>query len=350
MQPANETPRRISVSTPVRVADAGGWTDTWFAGRGLVCSVAVGPAVSVVAEQRERHGPAVPVLHLSDFETSLVLDVEGQETLRSDHPVLGEIVRRHLPPETNIGSLSIRSAVPAGSSLGTSASVGVALIAAIRSAGGLSVGPATLARLAHQAETDAGLQSGVQDHVGAAFGGASLISVSYPDFEVVPIDLQPRTKCWLREALRTVFLGRHDSSTTHRMVIHQLEGVVDPASIPELVELRSAAQAAANALRTDNRRAYGDALLRTVEAQRGLHPDLIGGGAQQVIELAVSSGGAAKVNGAGGRGGSITLLAPQDPEASLRFDGYLAELMATMPGARLLDLQPAEDGVRIQSE
>ncbi len=32
--------------TPVRAADAGGWTDTWFAGHGVVCSVALGPAVT----------------------------------------------------------------------------------------------------------------------------------------------------------------------------------------------------------------------------------------------------------------------------------------------------------------
>ena len=38
--------RRVRATAPVRVADVGGWTDTWFGSPGQVCSVAVGPAVS----------------------------------------------------------------------------------------------------------------------------------------------------------------------------------------------------------------------------------------------------------------------------------------------------------------
>ncbi len=347
MQDLKQTSRRIVASAPVRVADAGGWTDTWFAERGSVCSLAVGPGVKVVADLRSDRTPSAPVLHLVDFQTSVCLDEPGIEALRVAHPVLGEIVRRHLSPGSAISSVSITSAVPAGSSLGTSAAVGVALIASIRVASGHNADPAELAALAHQAETGAGLQSGVQDHVSAAFGGVSLIDVSYPGFQVASIELTPRTRRWLGDGLRTVFLGRHDSSATHRMVIERLERMGDPASSPELVELRLAANAAADALRADDRRAYGDALLRTVEAQRGLHPDLIGPAAQHLIEMAVETGGAAKVNGAGGHAGSITLLSPEDPQASSAFDRRLEELVATFPGARILNLQLADVGVQI---
>lgn len=341
--------RRIVATAPVRIADVGGWTDTWFAQRGLVCSLAVGPGVTVVADVSDvmRSHPSAPRLHLADFQTSFSLDEDGCSALFIEHPVLGEIVHRHLTADSPIGSLHISSAVPAGSSLGTSAAVGVALIAAIRAASGHRDTTSELARLAHDAETGAGLQSGVQDHVGAAFGGASLIAVSYPDFAVSPIELAPVTRRWLGDGLRTVFLGRHDSSGTHRMVIDQLQQVGNAAAAPELEALREAATDAAEALRTDNRRAYGDALLRTVEAQRGLHADLIGQGAQQLIDLARDMGGAAKVNGAGGHGGSVTLLAPPDPAAAASFDKKLAAVIALLPGARLLDLHLQGSGVRV---
>ena len=37
----------LVVEAPVRAADLGGWSDTWFAGRGRVCNVAVSPGVVV---------------------------------------------------------------------------------------------------------------------------------------------------------------------------------------------------------------------------------------------------------------------------------------------------------------
>ena len=38
--------RTVTATAPVRVCDLGGWTDTWFAGHGLVVNVAVAPGVT----------------------------------------------------------------------------------------------------------------------------------------------------------------------------------------------------------------------------------------------------------------------------------------------------------------
>ena len=40
-------PLVITASTPVRVCDNGGWTDTWFGGPGRVFNIAVTPGVEV---------------------------------------------------------------------------------------------------------------------------------------------------------------------------------------------------------------------------------------------------------------------------------------------------------------
>jgi D-glycero-alpha-D-manno-heptose-7-phosphate kinase len=50
-------------------------------------------------------------------------------------------------------------------------------------------------------------------------------------------------------------------------------------------------------------------MTQNTEAQRNLHPDLISPDAQRVIEIAQAHGAVGwKVNGAGGEGGSLTIL------------------------------------------
>ena len=51
-------------------------------------------------------------------------------------------------------------------------------------------------------------------------------------------------------------------------------------------------------------------MTENTEAQRGLHPALVSSDAEQVIEIAREHGALGwKLNGAGGEGGSLTLLA-----------------------------------------
>ena len=82
--------------------------------------------------------------------------------------------------------------MPPGASLGTSASVVVALLGALDElVGGGRRLPDDLARLAHQVETErAGREAGVQDQWAAAMGGVGLLAVGpYPDVRHEPIDL-----------------------------------------------------------------------------------------------------------------------------------------------------------------
>jgi len=74
-------------SAPVRTADVGGWTDTWFAGQGAVCNLAIPLRVHVLV--RRGHDPG------------------GPDALR-DH-----LVATLLPGERVW--LDVRSEVPAGS-------------------------------------------------------------------------------------------------------------------------------------------------------------------------------------------------------------------------------------------
>ena len=58
--------------------------------------------------------------------------------------------------------------------------------------------------------------------------------------------------------------------------------------------------------------AFGNAMIMNTEAQNRLHPELVGERSQQVIGVARNFIEGYKVNGAGGIGGSVTLLMKAD--------------------------------------
>ena len=63
--------------------------------------------------------------------------------------------------------------------------------------------------------------------------------------------------------------------------------------------------------------ALGRVMIDNTEGQRGLHEELVGARHQKVIDIAAQYGAPGwKVNGAGGSGGSVTLLA--DPDAAAK--------------------------------
>ena len=334
----------VRVKAPVRVLDAGGWTDTWFASHGYVCHLAVEPGAEVVAklvpqgpEAKRRVSLQVPA-YGDSYEFSL-------EALPGRHPLLEAALRRWAPASASL-EVSVSSAVPAGSSLGTSASVAVALVAALRALDGSLEGPAELARAAHDIETtELGRQSGVQDQVAAAFGGASLVSVSpYPHFEVEPLQLAPSTISALQERVVTAYLGAfHDSSAVHETVIGHLEG--DSTSAERLLgPMREAAKTAAKALSAGDMEAYGKAMAANTDAQADLHPSLVNPLAREVISAAAGAGALGwKVNGAGGPGGTVTLLGPEGPEEMAK----MVEQLKAIAGVEILGLQPAAAGARV---
>jgi len=200
--------------------------------------------------------------------------------------------------------ISIRSSVPAGCGTGTSASVSIALLAALAAARSVRWSPSELASAAHRLEVDAlGIESGIQDQLCAAFGGINDIEVDhYPEASVRALPAWPG----LETLLTLVYLGRaHNSSDLHGRVIAAL----DRSGSGVLSRLRDAAASARDAVQAQDLHAFGWAMVANNEAQRDLHPELVGVDADRVFEMASSYGSLGwKVNGAGGDGGSVTIL------------------------------------------
>jgi D-glycero-alpha-D-manno-heptose-7-phosphate kinase len=112
-----------------------------------------------------------------------------------------------------------------------------------------------------------------------------------------------------------IFLGQsHESSEVHKQVIVRLEG--EGKHSPDIERLRQLAVAGKNALYEGNIDSYGKAMIENTDAQKSLHPELVGERAQKVIEIARRHGASGwKVNGAGGDGGSVTVLGPPNGTA-----------------------------------
>jgi D-glycero-alpha-D-manno-heptose-7-phosphate kinase len=152
-------------------------------------------------------------------------------------------------------------------------------------------------------------QCGIQDQLCSAYGGINYIEMfQYPYASVSQI-MVPNSIWWeLERRLALVYLGKsHRSSLVHEKVIRSLEAA-GPMAKP-LKALRATAEPSRDALYAGDFVALGQAMIRNTEAQRDLHPDLVGPDAQRVIEIAKAHGACGwKVNGAGGDGGSVTLL------------------------------------------
>lgn len=292
-----------TVQVPVRGCDVGGWTDTWFAGTGRVCSLALEPGVTVTAQ------PA-------DTVTSFDLPDSGERFDATDtparHRLLVESLHEAALPDGVHLRITIRAAVPPATSLGTSAAVCVGVIAVVdaQQCGAIRP-PDELAAAAHRVEAERlGRQSGVQDQLAAAHGGVVRLDVDYPSATVTRLVLEDGVRAALDERLLHVpYGGGHDSSAVHERVIAELED--EGASAPRLDRLRALAADAGDALEAGDLGAWGAVLAEATETQRALHPALVSADADALIAAARSVGALGwKVNGAGGGGGSLSVLCP----------------------------------------
>ncbi len=339
-QPAK---RIINAVAPIRICDLGGWTDTWFAETGSVCNIGVYPYAEVqiyVWPSTKRRSEIV--INAENFGDRYAIDPEN--IVYDRHPLLEASI-----DILNLKGLSFEvnlfSQAPAGCSTGTSAAVSVALLGALDMLTPGRRTPHEIAELAHRVETEKlGLQCGIQDQLCSAYGGICFIEMfKYPYASVSQLAVSNSFWWELERRLMLVFLGKsHSSSATHKEVIRRLESPDADKSV--LNKLRRAAHAGKNALYAEDVRAFGKAMIENTDAQAELHPALVSKEAHRVIELAKAHGAVGwKVNGAGGDGGSLTILGPAERE---RQRAFAAELQQMDTCFRIIPIYLSRMGLR----
>jgi D-glycero-alpha-D-manno-heptose-7-phosphate kinase len=300
--------RVINSAAPIRICDNGGWTDTWFAKYGKIFNIGVQPFVEV----------QIDVYLPESNKTCIIinaLNYRERYTVDSDkrwgrHPLLEASIEYVQVPKDLSIEVTIYSRAPGGASTGTSAAVTVALIGALDHLNKGSMTPHEIAYAAQKVETDLlGGQCGIQDQLCSAYGGINYIEMTdYPYATVTPVQI-PDPHWWeLNRRLLLIYLGKsHQSSPVHEMVIQSLEQA-DPSN-QHLEDLRRTAERSRDSLLAGDFKAFGEAMRENTMAQKRLHPKLVSADAERIIDIAEEHHALGwKVNGAGGDGGSVTLL------------------------------------------
>ena len=302
----------INSVAPIRICDNGGWTDTWFAGHGKIFNIGVYPYAEVQItvyryDREEGNEKGRVVINAENYGERYVVNPEKHW---DKHPLLEAAIEYMRIPDNLSFEVTIFSDAPSGASTGTSAAVTVALIGALDCLTPGRMTPHEAALAAQKIETEMlHQQCGIQDQLCSAYGGINYIEMyQYPHASVSQI-LLPNSIWWeLERRLVLIYLGKsHQSSQIHEMVIQSLENAGPDCQ--QLNDLRKSAPRSRDALYSGDFVELGAAMIENTEAQGRLHPRLISSEATRVIEIAHKHGALGwKVNGAGGDGGSVTLL------------------------------------------
>ncbi|HEV3280723.1 MAG TPA: hypothetical protein VG032_03875 [Acidimicrobiales bacterium] len=275
------------------------------------------------------------MLHVESFGDRYAIAAGAPRVGR--HPLL-EAAIEAFPPFGDVGiEVTVRSSVPPGCGVGTSAAVAVALVGALAAVRGETTVPRDVAYTAHQLEVDTLGESGIQDQLSTAMGGINYLEIdAYPQASVHAMP------AWedLDDRLTLVFVGRaHNSSDLHRQVIEHLKTRESDA----FGRLRAAATAARDAVLVADLTAFGRAMIENTEAQRSLHPMLVGTDAETVMAIASAHGALGwKVNGAGGDGGSVTVLSATKRGK----EDFESRIAASNPNYRVLPVRISSAGVQ----
>jgi D-glycero-alpha-D-manno-heptose-7-phosphate kinase len=341
--------KTIHAIAPIRINDIGGWTDTWFAQQGKVLNMAVFPLVEVriqVLENREKVDQRV-LVRLENYGEALWVNPDNPAF--DQHPLIQGALNSVPIPKDMILHISLFSHVPAGSSTGTSASVCVTLLGALCRLAHQNHPADKIAYMAHRVETEKlGLQSGIQDQMAAAHGGICFIDMfKYPEAVVTKLDVEESLLEEMGQRISLIYLGQsHSSSAMHEEVIAFLEK--KGAQYTIIQALRSLAEQAKEHLLAKDLEAFGKVMIQNNECQRSLHAELISEEADSVIAIAKKFSAAGwKVNGAGGKGGSLTILGDRDEK---RREGMLEEINSLGKGIRSIPISLARFGVTVQAE
>jgi D-glycero-alpha-D-manno-heptose-7-phosphate kinase len=343
---ADRSPRRIINSVaPIRICDLGGWTDTWFAEHGKVFNIGVYPYVEVQIEVT-RHEPGTDRIVLYAENYGERYTVEPGNPGWDRHPLLEAAIERMSVPDDLAVHVTIFSEAPGGCATGTSAAVTVALIGALDRLTPGRLSPHEVAYAAHAVEVEMlKQQSGIQDQLCAAYGGINFIEMQRYPYGTISQIRVPNAIWWeLERRLALIYLGKpHRSSKVHEKVIRHLEQ--QGAATPLLHPLRMTAAQGRDAVYAGDFAALGHAMIENTKAQAALHPDLVSDAARQIIEIAQLHGALGwKVNGAGGTGGSLTILGP--PHAYVKRE-MIRDIEATDPTYKNIPIYLSRYGLRI---
>lgn len=333
------SPQRASIPTwhasaPVRIDLAGGWTDVApFSDRegGLV----VNAAISLRVHARLEPGKDGLLIFAEDLRQAAKVNRASELDVVGDLQIHRAALRMY---PVGPGTLKTRSDVPAGSGLGSSGALDVALIAVLTAARGERLSPEELAAEGFRLEvTEAGIPGGRQDQYAAALGGVNCFTFHGETVTVDPIQPDPAFLQELERRLVICYTGSSRlSGDTIQRVMQAYEAGNDTVT-GALRELTETAYRMTLALKEANMREVGRLLSVNWTAQRRLDPAMATT-SMDALEAEMRAAGAIGGKAAGaGAGGCMIFLAGGEPDT--------LKDVARRTGARVLDAAISMTGV-----
>lgn len=201
--------------------------------------------------------------------------------------------------------------VPAGSGLGGSSALVVALVEAFRRYLSLPLGEYEIARLAFEIEReDIGVAGGRQDQYAAAFGGFNFMEFYAGDRVIInPLRIKPSIIRELEASMVLYFTGQSRKSSDIIATQQLAIGEKNERSIDAMIALKREAVEMKEALLIGHIDRIVETMNRGWIAKKSTSASVSNSEIERILNLAMASGClAGKVSGAGG-GGFLLLLA-----------------------------------------
>lgn len=286
-------------------------------------------------------------LEAADRGEHLVLPAEPVLPLAGDlalhKGIYNRIVRDFNGGEALPVHITTYADVVAGSGLGTSSTLVVAVLQAFDEWLGLALGEYDIAHLAYEIERqDVGLSGGKQDQYAAAFGGCNFMEFGgegQPDRVIVnPLRIKDRVLTDLESSLVLFHTGQSRESA--RIIEEQQRNVKSEASasVDAMHRLKQDAQVMKEALLKGRLDDFARCLGASWEAKKQLAHSISNRNIDELMTAALTAGAiAGKVSGAGGGGVVMLMVEPRRKMEVLRalkaFPGYVINCHFTQRGA-----------------
>jgi D-glycero-alpha-D-manno-heptose-7-phosphate kinase len=244
---------------------------------------------------------------------------QGEPFKLDDGLILHKAVYRHFV-DTYLDGVGVPMTVsttidaPAGSGLGSSSALVVALVEGFRNVLDLPLLPNEVARLAYDIErVKLQLAGGRQDQYAAAFGGVNFIEFHANELVIVnPLRVKNDYLKEFESSLVICFTGQSRRSET--IILEQVSGLktMNPETVENMHCLKKDAVAMKNALLQGDIMEMATILRHSWEAKKKTATNIATAEVDRLVELALEEGAwGGKVSGAGGGG---FLMFCTDPE------------------------------------
>jgi D-glycero-alpha-D-manno-heptose-7-phosphate kinase len=346
MRAAMQSAPAVRASAPARVDLAGGTLDIWPVSVLVDGAMTVNVAIArrARAEVSDSTGSAHRLRAEDlDVETSLPLGDGGGAADVGPLP-LHEAILRHVlaasRPRPVAISVRTRSEVPAGSGLGGSSALAVALLSALWAHAGRRASAEEIASVARDLEARViQAPTGTQDHLAAIHGGLSSIAYGPGRVEREPIPLAA-AEIERRGVLCYLGASRASARANWDMLRRFLDG--DPATRRGLSAIAGVAREVRQRLLAGDIESCGPLLAAEWRERRGLSPEVSTPATETALEAARGAGATGgKICGAGG-GGCLFVLGAPDARPAI-------EAALRSAGCEILEFRVASEGLKIES-